>query len=261
MKKIYLFFALTLIVKFGYTQCTANVSCLAQNDTYGFCPDTITNLPVAYVNHPYNTTISFKVPANGADWTYPLLTVNKVEIYKDGTTGTYDDGFINMPAGIGYQCSGTSGKCEWPGGTNGCLLITGTPTTEGLYKIKVVVKAYAAGGALTLLDTAYGYKINVLPESAGFAKLNNNKFDLAQNVPNPFSSETVISYNTTKASPVAFKVYDLLGKEILTQNFRSRTGINEIKFNAKDYHLKPGVYFYSITTNGETLSRRMIVKD
>jgi hypothetical protein len=185
-----------------------------------------------------------------------------VEIYKEGATSTYADGFINMPPGIGYQCSGTSGKCEWNGGSSGCVLITGTPTNVGLYRIRVVVKAYAAGGFLSILDTAYGYKINVLPEaSAGLSKLNSNKTDLAQNIPNPFTSETSISYNVVKTGNVYFRVFDMLGKEILNQNFKSRMGVNDIKFNAKDYHLKPGIYFYSITTGSETLTRRMVVKE
>lgn len=261
MKKIYLFLFIVTLTKSAFSQCTANVTCLAPTVTYGFCPDTVQNLPTAYVNTPYSTSISFKVPANGADWNFPLLSVQKVEIYKEGTTGTYADGFINMPPGIGYQCSGTNGKCEWNGGSSGCVLISGTPTTEGLYRMRVVVKAYAAGGFLTILDTAYGYKINVLPESAGFAKLSSNKTDLAQNIPNPFISETIISYNVVKPGNVSFRVFDMLGKEILNQNYRSRIGLNDIKFNAKDYHLKTGIYFYSITTGSETLTRRMVVKE
>lgn len=241
--------------------CTPNVTCLPAGKTYGFCPDTIVNLPTAYLNTPYSTVISFKVPANGQDWGYPLVSVSKAEIYKNGATGTYADGFLNMPPGIGYQCSGVSGKCEWPGGSTGCLLVTGTPTSLGLYNIRVVVKSYAVGGALTLLDTAYGYKINVLPESAGFANLNNSKFDLSQNIPNPVNGETLISFNTLKSGNVSFKIFDLLGKEVYTTNIKSRIGYNEITFNTHDYRLKPGVYFYSINNGSETLTRRMVVSD
>jgi hypothetical protein len=263
MKKIYL--AIISFLFFCFTKleaqvCTPNVSCLNSSQTYGFCPDTITNLPPAYVNTPYSTSISFKVPANGQDWGYPLVTVSKVEIYKNGATGTYSDGFINLPSWVTYQCSGTGGKCEWNGGTTGCVLLSGTPTTTGLYKIKVVVKAYALGGTLSLLDTAYGYKIEVLPQSsAGLTTLSTNKFEVAQNYPNPVNSETTIGYYSIKSSPVTFKLYDVLGKVIFTFNTKPIIGYNEIKLDVRDLHLKPGIYIYSLTNGTETITRRMLV--
>ncbi len=89
---------------------------------------------------------------------------------------------------------------------------------------------------------------------------------LEQNYPNPFSAgnsgTTKISYFLPSASPVTLKVYNLLGREV-------RTLVSEMRSAGKstaiwDGHdnagrsVPPGVYLYKLTTNRQTISRRML---
>ena len=84
-----------------------------------------------------------------------------------------------------------------------------------------------------------------------------NKFYLEQNYPNPFNPETNIEYYLPVASEVIFKVYDILGQEILSLNEGYKiSGYHTIKFNACG--LASGVYLYVIKTNDYFQSRKML---
>jgi hypothetical protein len=79
-----------------------------------------------------------------------------------------------------------------------------------------------------------------------------------QNYPNPFTSNTTITYSFTKASPVSFSVTDITGREIIAQNFGLlNPGQHTVNLNGKDF--SPGVYFYSITCSGFTVTKKMVV--
>lgn len=74
---------------------------------------------------------------------------------------------------------------------------------------------------------------------------------LAQNYPNPFTDETIISFALPEASDVALEVYDALGRRIETLvNKTMVSGNHRVVFNAS--HLPGGIYFYRLQT-GETL--------
>ena len=74
---------------------------------------------------------------------------------------------------------------------------------------------------------------------------NADKFDLIQNYPNPFNPITTITYSLPKASNVTLKVYDILGRELVTlvDEFKSE-GQYSVLFNASS--LASGIYFYRI---------------
>lgn len=260
MKKLLLLLVAIIPYYFSNAQCTTDVSCLAASESYGFCPDTITPLPDAYVGSPYTLTLSFKVPANGADWGYAWATVNDVEVKKDGSTGTYADGFANLPPGLTYNCFGTSNTCKWNGGTDNCVNIEGTPTTAGSYKIFVYVNAHS--GFLSLPDTVRGYKINVLPaqSSQGIRSVSKSTFSLLQNSPNPFNSHTTISFTAGKAEPITFSIVNIVGTEVYSKKFKSIAGENSLAISKQELDLKPGLYLYSISNGSRSYTRKMLVE-
>jgi hypothetical protein len=55
------------------------------------------------------------------------------------------------------------------------------------------------------------------------------------------------------------KVSDLLGKTIATKRIWAKSGINKIMFNAKDFG--PGIYFYTVSNEKNSVTRRMIVNN
>ncbi|HMS34150.1 MAG TPA: T9SS type A sorting domain-containing protein [Ignavibacteria bacterium] len=89
------------------------------------------------------------------------------------------------------------------------------------------------------------------------------KFELSDNIPNPFNPVTKIKYELPQAGFVKMAVYDISGREVrlLTNEFKS-AGQYEVIFNSTDEQgssLSSGVYFYKIQSGGLSLTKRMIL--
>jgi len=85
------------------------------------------------------------------------------------------------------------------------------------------------------------------------------KIILYQNYPNPFNPETKIIYSLNRASKVKLIIYDILGREIetLVNDFKS-AGAYSVTFNAGN--LPSGVYIYTLITESDRQSKKMILK-
>ncbi len=81
---------------------------------------------------------------------------------------------------------------------------------------------------------------------------------LSQNYPNPFNPVTNIVYSLMKSSLATLRVYDALGKEVRTlMNENQAPGTYEAVFDAT--RLPSGVYYYRLTTEGFSETRKMVV--
>ena len=70
------------------------------------------------------------------------------------------------------------------------------------------------------------------------------QFKIDQNYPNPFNPFTTIRYQLPISSDVTLKVYDVLGKEIVTLvNEEKSAGVYKAEFNTSKYRLSSGIYF------------------
>ena len=79
---------------------------------------------------------------------------------------------------------------------------------------------------------------------------------LHQNYPNPFNPTTSISFELNKAQNVSLIVYNLLGQRVLTLvNDRLESGQHRINLNASN--LASGIYMYRLTTNSQSLTKKM----
>lgn len=93
------------------------------------------------------------------------------------------------------------------------------------------------------------------------------EFELRQNYPNPFNPSTIINYELSKTSDVSLIVYDLLGREIaVLVNKKQTSGEHSVKFSAKDGtasggngNFSSGVYFYRLTANGRSVTKKMLL--
>ena len=83
--------------------------------------------------------------------------------------------------------------------------------------------------------------------------------ELLQNVPNPFKGSTQVWYKINTESNVQLNIYNYTGQLIKSIDEGTKTkGTHYIDFNANG--LKNGIYFYSISINGQTSdSRKMTV--
>lgn len=88
--------------------------------------------------------------------------------------------------------------------------------------------------------------------------LSNNSFDVAQNYPNPVDGSSQIIFNVPNAGKVNFRVTNLLGSVVSEKQINATTGKNTIEIASGSF--ASGVYMYSLTFNGQTVTKRMIVK-
>lgn len=94
--------------------------------------------------------------------------------------------------------------------------------------------------------------------SVSGAPLTPGTFSLDQNYPNPFNPTTVIRFQTPRSSFVSLKVFDILGKEMIS--------LVEEELAAGDHHvtfdggsLASGVYFYKLTAGSFSATKRMLI--
>lgn len=84
------------------------------------------------------------------------------------------------------------------------------------------------------------------------------EYILFQNYPNPFNSNTKIEYSIYKTLFVTLKVYDVLGRKVLTLvNGEKPAGNYEVNFNGGG--LSSGIYFYKIQAGNFTSVKKMIL--
>ena len=92
-------------------------------------------------------------------------------------------------------------------------------------------------------------------------EINLNKemsYSLGQNYPNPFNPSTNISYSLPNDSYVSIKVYDVLGKEVMTLvNENKKAGSYKINLNCSS--LNSGVYFYTMKAGNTRQTRKFVL--
>ena len=91
-----------------------------------------------------------------------------------------------------------------------------------------------------------------------------SKISLGSNYPNPFNSNTVISFNLPKGTSAELGIFDIGGR--LIRHYRipgsSAEKASRIVWDGTDalgYSVKSGVYFYQLKAAGKTFSDKMIL--
>ena len=83
-------------------------------------------------------------------------------------------------------------------------------------------------------------------------------FTLYQNIPNPFSQNTNISFNLPEASKVTLSIFDVAGKLIYAENGAYGKGMQSISLNVNAFDAS-GVLYYQVETKEHTATRKMVV--
>jgi photosystem II stability/assembly factor-like uncharacterized protein len=81
---------------------------------------------------------------------------------------------------------------------------------------------------------------------------------LHQNYPNPFNPATTIRFELSKSSEVRLSVYDILGREVtVLVNESKHAGVHQASFDGTRF--ASGVYFYRLTTEGSSQTRKLLL--
>jgi Secretion system C-terminal sorting domain len=187
--------------------------------------------------------------------------------YKPGST---------VPAGsIVHQYTGGSAQTHNgiiaflysdPASTSNYAFYDPTSFSTGLdYSTKQRYNLYTGGSAflntttLPLTEGGWdiGFSVSWANSSVGVKELQNNGFTLSQNVPNPTSGTSTVSYQLVKeAGSVIFTVTDVMGRIISSEKAASSTGAHTISLGS----YAAGVYYYSISVDGKSITKKMIAQ-
>ncbi len=165
--------------------------------------------------------------------------------------------------------------------TKSIIVNSGKITETKLQEI-ISLSSLAAERGFDKVDLGLKVK-GIVPKSTAFASLGHifnytniaaaneiqaNKADNAdgiiteelatQNYPNPFNPTTLIRFTIKNSGKVTLKVFDVLGREVAELlNTYHEAGSYEIPFDGSN--LPSGVYFYNLTANGKSLTKKMVL--
>jgi len=111
-----------------------------------------------------------------------------------------------------------------------------------------------------LVDEVFDHSI-AYEQIFGIKKLNEivpENFRLYQNYPNPFNPSTKFKISISELSEAKITIFDALGHEVTSLvDERLKPGTYEIEWDASKY--SSGVYYYKLTANGFTETKKMVL--
>jgi len=224
-----------------------NAQCIPDSTAVspGIYPDTVTNIPTAYVAIPYYATISAVIPPDTIVPPGITLQIDSIGIID----------IIGLPTGFIYTPNSISGYWPgWPDGSKGCILISGTATQPqiGTYHLLIKTKAYVGG--LYQNDTIFGYKIIVKDTTLG---INEYDQDAITFITSPdFNDNSVIAkiHSNSALNDAVIIINDITGRESMRLN-----NLNGTDFIIHNRNLSNGVYVISIINNEKIIARKKVI--
>ncbi|MCW8961012.1 MAG: DUF1028 domain-containing protein [Ignavibacteriaceae bacterium] len=151
--------------------------------------------------------------------------------------------------------------------TGAGLLSSVTDLGDGTYEATVTapiaigtdtISAIVISGADTVSIFWNAIITYVNPTSINENLTSPDKFYLYQNYPQPFNPSTTIKYQIPKTSFVSLKVFDALGREVVTLVNEEKTyGNYEVEFDGSA--LTSGIYFYTLKAGGYKNTKKMLL--
>jgi hypothetical protein len=252
MKRTLLSIFTLIFTTTAFSQCIPNPA--YADEPFGVWPSPEDGFADGEVGVLYTQVIDFKIPSDAGevDPAFAGQTINSVKVL----------GIVNIPPGLTWACaSHTADACEFLPNTPGCGLIAGIPTSGGTYSmtINALVNLTTVIGVIDFPYPFAGYSIFV-EGPVSVAEMEQYGLMLKQNMPNPFTHSTAIDFSLNQSMMVEFSVFDMVGRNIHTRVINASSGMNRIDINAANMGLKTGIYLYTLTIEGQTVTRKMIVK-
>lgn len=235
----------------------------------------ISPLPNAVVNVAYNESATIVIPTS---YNYNGFDVDICKVRVDSVTNFPSTQSGNPPAYTLYYEGNSVGPGTWlsldMSGANDRACVRVADTFDEVYNdslrawasVQLYMPAQNCAGnplatvAVSSLNDGQGIGIAFKVNATGGVTdvMSNNSFDVAQNYPNPFNGESQIAFNVPSSGKVTFRVTNLVGKTIKETNMNASAGVNYINISSAEY--AAGVYMYSVSFEGATVTKRMIIK-
>ncbi len=86
---------------------------------------------------------------------------------------------------------------------------------------------------------------------------------MQQNYPNPFNESTTLAFKLYQPSNITLSVKNVMGQEVarLIDHQQRKPGKYIQHFNASQYHLTSGVYYFVLNTNNVTKTQKILLVD
>lgn len=177
----------------------------------------------------------------------PPVGMKWVDLISD--TGYLHDANVYMEVTVNFTV----------GQTEGNFLINYFVTKNTTDMLKSINPEDTTDNTSAWADTSLNHPVEVKkPVGVEDEKTLPTQFNLKQNYPNPFNPNTTISYSVPIQTNVNISVFDITGKEIaILVNEVKNPGNYDVNFSAKN--LPSGIYYYKITTNEYTETKKMVL--
>jgi len=101
-------------------------------------------------------------------------------------------------------------------------------------------------------------EVTVTTEVSSVDESEGHVLSLSSNEPNPFDGVTTIRFNVPQSGTARLVISDNFGREVAVLYDGIAYGQSSVSFDGREHNLSSGVYNYTLTTNGQSLSKRMI---
>ena len=133
------------------------------------------------------------------------------------------------------------------------LMISFTPSDTASQSGQIVLAYNAAGSPDSIAMSGKGNVAATVQDEQSVP----TRFVLEQNYPNPFNPTTVIRYEVPVTTVLSLKVYNLLGQEV-TSLFNGVRSPGRYIATLDGNNLTSGIYFYTLQTGTNTLTKKML---
>ena len=195
---------------------------------------------------------SYNGAANNIDEAYSIVVDNSSNVYIAGSSHEGSPTNYDFTA-IKYNSSGAQQwiiKFDSLSGNGYCSSVA----VDAQYNVYMFGAQPFNNVFHDMFTIKYAQLVGIKPVSSAVP----DNFSLSQNYPNPFNPSTNIKFSIPKLSIVKIIIYDELGRDISTLvNEQLPAGTYKVDWNAEKY--SSGVYFYSLKTDGNSETRKMIL--
>lgn len=231
-------------VQLSFGQCTPDPQ--YADSVFGIWPNPSEGLPDATVGQPYSIVLNLKVPQNGGaiDPDFSWAVIQSAVLTS----------ISGAPDGLDYLCDdGTT--CHWNGGDQGCVHVSGVPTTAGTYNFDVNLLVTPDGVPTTIPYSFEDLVIVVLDSATSVSELAAPSLEW-QRV-SVSGSAMDLRYTASQPGISTIRVLDLLGKPVSTTKVSTNRGRNDATVNVAG--LTAGVYFVSLEQNSQRVTKRLLI--